>query len=281
MNAIPLRHRALRHPSLVFGAVVVSLVAVVAILAPWIAPYDPYAQDISRRLIPPVWDGEGSWAHVLGTDAFGRDYLSRIIYGSRVSLTIGFCAAAVAALIGTSIGLLAGYFGGKTDAVLSYIVNTQIALPSMIVMLALISAFGGSFATLVLVMGILGWPPFALVIRSLAQRLRGMDFVCAARAVGASHARILASEILPNVSGQVTVLLTLEAAQAVFAEAALSFLGLGLPPPSPSWGLMIAEGRNFMLFEPYVFYIPGVAVFLLILAINMLGDGIVDVTAAK
>ena len=278
---VVMRRRALTHPGFLFGATVLVLAIVVAVFAPLLTSYDPYAQDLPHRLVPPVWNAKGNWAHLFGTDGFGRDYLARLMYGARISLTVGFGAATIAGLIGTSLGLIGGYFGGKVDAAVMYLVNVKLALPGILVALSLISVFGGSVAVVVTVLGVLFWDRFVVVTRSVTQQVRVNDYVTAAEAVGASRTRIIIGEILPNVMNHIIVIASLEMAVAILVEAALSFLGLGIRPPTPSWGLMVAEGRNFMFVQPYLVAIPGIAIFVLVIAINMLGDGIRDITAPE
>jgi peptide/nickel transport system permease protein len=276
-----MRQRALTHPGFLFGATVMLLTILVAVFAPLLTSYDPFSQELTQRLIPPVWSAKGSWAHLLGTDGLGRDYLTRLMYGARISLIVGFGAAAIAGLIGGSLGLIGGYFGGRIDAVVMYLVNVKLAMPGVLVALSLISVFGGSVPVVVSILGFLFWDRFAVVTRSVTQQIRVNDYVTAAEAVGASRTRIILGEILPNVMNHIIVIASLEMASAILVEAALSFLGLGIRPPTPSWGLMISEGRNFMFFQPYLVAIPGVAIFILVIAINMLGDGIRDITAPE
>ena len=269
------------HTSFAIGAGVMLVIFAVAVLAPWLAPHDPFAQDLGRRLIPPVWHDGGSWTHVLGTDQLGRDYLSRLIYGSRISLLIGATAAATSGVIGTTLGVLAGYFGGRVDLVVSFIITTRLALPVILVALAVAAFIGSSMQIVIVVLGLLLWDRFAVVTRSTTMQVRALDYIAAARAIGASTARIIAAEILPNIANALVVVATLEMAQAILLEATLSFLGLGVPPPAPSWGLMVAEGKEYMFFSPWVITIPGVALFTLVLAINLLGDGLRDLTAPE
>jgi peptide/nickel transport system permease protein len=275
------RRRALGHVGFLAGAAVIALVVLVAVFAPLIAPFDPYQQDLARRLIPPVWGEGGGWTHPFGTDALGRDILSRLIHGTRISLAVGFFPAAIAAIVGTTLGIAGGYFGGRVDAFVMYLVNVKLALPPLLIALSLVSVVGGSLPALILILGFLFWDRVAIVTRTATQQLRAREFVAAAQAVGASRARILFGELLPNVMDQIIVILTLEMALAILIEAALSFLGLGIRPPTPSWGLMIAEGRSFIFFKPYLIMLPGAAIFLLVLAINMVGDGIRDITAPQ
>jgi peptide/nickel transport system permease protein len=276
-----MRRRALRHVGLLVGSSWVLFVVVVAIFAPLIAPYDPYAQDLSNRLVEPIWTAAGTWEHPFGTDALGRDYLSRIVYGARISLAVGIGAALISGLIGATLGMIGGYFGGKVDSFVMYLVNVKLALPGILVALSLVAVFGGSIVAIVFILGFLFWDRFAVVTRSATQQVRSAEFVLAAEACGASKLRILASEILPNILNSIIVVATLEMAIAILVEAALSFLGLGTQPPTPSWGLMVSEGRSFMFFKPYLIEIPGAAIFLLVIAINMMGDGVRDVTAPE
>jgi peptide/nickel transport system permease protein len=223
----------------------------------------------------------GSWAHPLGTDPLGRDYLSRVIYGARVSLMIGLLTALLSGLIGAALGITAGYFGGRVDALICYVLAVRLSMPVVLVALAVVSVIGGSLSVVIAVLGLLLWDRYAVVLRSATQQVRSLDFVVAAQAVGASTARIILTEVLPNVMSNLIVVATFEVAHAILLEAALSFLGLGVQPPLPSWGLMIAEGRQYLLFEPWVIVIPGIALSVLVLSVNMLGDGIRDLAAPE
>jgi peptide/nickel transport system permease protein len=276
-----LRRRVLGHTGLLLGAGVLAAVVFMALAAPLLAPYDPYDQDLARRLIPPIWHGEGTWAHPLGTDMLGRDYLSRVIYGSRISLLIGFAVMLISGLIGTALGVAAGYFGGKVDLVVTYLITVRLALPVILVALAVVALVGSSLWLVILVLGLLKWDRFAVVMRSTTMQVRELDYVVAARATGASTARIVLGELLPNVADALVVVATLEMASAILLEAALSFLGLGVQPPLPSWGLMISEAKSYMFFSAWLITIPGAALLALVLAINLLGDGIRDVTAPE
>ncbi|WP_333827647.1 ABC transporter permease [Pararhodobacter sp.] len=269
--------RARNHRGLMIGGLIVLAALLVALSAPLIAPYDPFAQDLSRRLLPPVWHERGSWAHVFGTDALGRDYLSRLIHGARVSLLIGVCAALGSGLIGTTLGLIAGYYGGWVDNVVTFFVSVRLALPVVLVALAIVSVFGGSLWIVVAVLSLLLWDRFAVVVRSATQQLRAQEFVTAARAMGASTPRILIVELLPNLIGPLVVIASLEIAHAILLESALSFLGLGVQPPTPSWGLMVSEGRGMVFFDPRLIALPGAAIAILVLGINLIGDGLRDV----
>ena len=269
----------LKNRSLAIGLLIITSLCMVALLAPWLAPHDPYLQNTANRMVPPVWHDNGSWTHPLGTDRLGRDYLSRLIFGTRISLFIGIVVALISGLIGTTLGVLAGYFGGRVDAVVSYLLTTRLAMPVVLVALAMASLIGGSMLTVTLLLGLLLWDRFAVVARSATLQLRDAEYVQAARALGCPLPYILLREVLPNIAGALIVVATLEVANAILLEATLSFLGMGVQPPSPSWGLMIAEGKAYMFFQPWVITIPGSALFILVLAINLLGDGLRDLSA--
>lgn len=275
-----LRRRARGHLGLLFGLGIVLFLVLVAVFAPLLAPHDPYSQSLMNRMVPPVFLG-GTWEHPLGTDHLGRDYLSRLIYGARVSLLIGTVAAVISGLIGTAMGVAAGYFGGKVDMVVTFLINVRLAMPVVLVALAVVAILGGSLTVVIAVLGLLLWDRFAVVMRSATLQVRRRDYIAAAQAIGASTPRILLTEIMPNIFNHLIVVVTLEMAHAILLEAALSFLGLGVQPPTPSWGLMVSEGKNMMLFEPWLVLIPGAVLFLLVLAINLMGDGLRDVTAPE
>ena len=276
-----LAKKAKGHQGMIIGSLIVFFVIVIALLAPLLAPHDPYQQDLMKRLMPPVWDGRGSWEHIFGTDHLGRDYLSRLIYGARISLLIGIGAALISGLIGTIMGVLAGYFGGRVDMVVTFMITVRLSMPVVLVALAVVAIVGGSLQVVITVLGLLLWDRFAVVMRSSTLQIRSMDYVAAAQAVGCSVSRILMTEVMPNVVNNLIVITTIEIAHAIILEAALSFLGLGVQPPLPSWGLMVSEGKDMMLFESWLITIPGVALFLLVLAINLMGDGVRDITAPE
>ena len=274
-------NQILGHQGVLIGVTIVAAVILIALSAPLIAPHDPYHQDLMNRLVPPVWDARGSWEHIFGTDHLGRDYLSRLIYGARISLLIGIGAALISGVIGTFLGVAAGYFGGRVDMVVTFLITVRLSMPVVLVALAVVAIVGGSLQVVITVLGLLLWDRFAVVMRSSTLQIRSMDYVAAAEAVGCSTTRVLMTEIMPNVVNNLIVIATLEIAHAIILEAALSFLGLGVQPPLPSWGLMVSEGKDMMLFEPWLITIPGVALFLLVLAINLLGDGARDITAPE
>lgn len=276
-----LRRRILRHPGLLIGVTLLLAIVFMALAAPLIAPHDPYSQDLVNRLKPPIWFEAGTWAHPLGTDNLGRDYLSRVIYGARISLLIGASVVLISGFIGTVLGMTAGYFGGNFDLFANYLITTRLALPVVLVALAVVASVGGSLVVVILVLGLLKWDRFAVVMRSTTQQVRSMDYVTAARAAGAGNLHLLAREILPNVMPQLIVIATVESASAILLEAALSFLGLGVQPPLPSWGLMISEAKNQMFFSFWLIAIPALMLAALVLAINLLGDGLRDVLAPE
>lgn len=275
------RRRALANPSFMTGLAVLAVIAGLALMAPLLGLHDPYAQDLTQRLIPPIWQAKGAWDHVLGTDKLGRDYLSRLVWGGRISLLLGISTVMISGVIGTGLGVAAGFFGGWVDALVSYVVTTRLALPVVLVALAGAALVGGSLSMVILVLGLLLWDRFAVVARTATMQVVRADYIAAAQAIGCSTPRIVFSEILPNILNPLIVVATLEMAHAILLEAALSFLGLGVQPPLPSWGLMISEGKQYMFFSPWVITIPGVALVILVLAINLMGDGLRDVTAPE
>ena len=260
------------------GGTLLAVIILIALLAPLLAPHDPIAQDLSRRLLPPFWHDRSVPEHLLGTDHLGRDYLSRMIYGARVSLGVGLGVILVSGTIGITLGLIAGYFGGWIDMVISFAITTRLSLPIVLVALAAVALGGASLTTLITVLGLLLWDRFAVVTRAAAQSLRHQEFILGLQAIGASRTRILFLEILPNMRATILVVVSLEVANVILLEAALSFLGLGVRPPTPSWGLMISEGRDNILFDPWLIALPGSALCLLVLAVNLFGDGMRDIT---
>ncbi|EAP83434.1 ABC transporter permease [Sulfitobacter sp. EE-36] len=260
------------------GGTLLAGIILIALLAPLLAPHDPIAQDLSRRLLPPFWHDRAVPEHLLGTDHLGRDYLSRMIYGARVSLGVGLGVILVSGAIGITLGLIAGYFGGWIDMVISFAITTRLSLPIVLVALAAVALGGASLTTLITVLGLLLWDRFAVVTRAAAQSLRHQEFIMGLRSIGASRMRILFLEILPNMRATILVVVSLEVANVILLEAALSFLGLGVRPPTPSWGLMISEGRDNILFDPWLIALPGSALCLLVLAVNLFGDGMRDIT---
>lgn len=269
-----LRQRVWQNKALIFGGGLLLAILFIALFAPWLSQHDPYSQDLTYRTVPPVWYEKGTWLHPLGTDQMGRDYLARLFYGARISLLIGVSVALISGLIGTTMGMLAGYFGGKTDMLVSFLVTTRLSMPVILVALATVAIVGGSLWVVILVLGLLKWDRYAVVMRSATQQVRALEYVAAAQSAGASTLRIILTEVLPNVLPHLIVIATLEAASAILLEASLSFLGLGVQPPLPSWGLMISEAKAYMFFSFWLIAIPGIALALLIFAINLAGDGL-------
>lgn len=275
-----LARRAAGNASVATSGAFLIAITIIAIAAPLIAPYDPYAHDLSRRLLPPIFFEGHDAAHLLGTDPFGRDYLSRLIYGAQISLVIGASVMLISGLIGTTLGLLAGYYGGRIDQVIMFVVNTRLALPIFLVAMSVVVVFGTSIIGTILTISLFLWDRFAVVVRSATQQAVSRDYVMAARSIGCSNGYILLGEILPNLVNAVIVIGTIEMAYAILIEAALSFLGFGIQEPTPSWGLMLAQARQYLFFESWLLYIPGAALFFLVLAINLFGDGLRDLLAA-
>ena len=273
--------RGWRNVSTWIGAVIVGIAAICAIFAPLLVPHDPFAQDLGKRLLVPFWMAGNNPDYILGTDQLGRDYLSRLIYGARISMTIGIFTVITSGVIGIALGVVGGYFGGRVDDAVLFAITTRLSIPVVLVALAVVGLLGSSLTLLVLTLGLLLWDRFAVVARATTMQVRNLDFVAAAWCAGCSRFRILSGEVLPNIASHLVVVATLEVALAILLEAALSFLGLGVPPPLPSWGLMIAEAKEYMYFSPWVVVIPGVALFVLVLGINLLGDGLRDLFGAR
>ncbi|MCC6175879.1 MAG: ABC transporter permease [Chloroflexi bacterium] len=260
-----------------FAAVLLTLIVGTAIFAPIISPQDPYAQALERRLAPPVWMANGSWDRPLGADDLGRDILSRVLHGSRISLFIGFTAAIIGAVVGTSLGLLSGY----TDSLLSdgimLLADAQLALPFLVLAIGLIAVIGPSLGVLIVLAGVSGWTAYARVIRGMVLTLREQEFVLAARTLGASAPRLLLRHIGPNLISTVVVLASLQLASVILLESTLSFLGLGIQPPEASWGSMLGLGREYLNTAWWISVFPGLALMLTILAVSLGGDWLRDV----
>lgn len=282
-----LMHKMFLHKGLMIGVVIVAITVLSAFFAPLLAPHDPYSQDVIQRRIPPIWHSwfsdnhKAGWSHPLGTDRLGRDYLSRLIYGTRISLLVALSTAIVSGLIGSTLGILAGYYGGRVDMIINFIITTRLSMPVILFALAAASFYGSSLKLIIIVLGLLLWDRFAVVMRAATMQERNAEYVTAAKAAGCSSFRVIAGEILPNVLNPLFVVATLEMATAILYEAALSFLGLGVQSPLASWGLMLSEGKEDMFFDPWLITIPGLALFQLVLAINLIGDGLRDVTAPE
>jgi peptide/nickel transport system permease protein len=255
---------------------IISIMACMALFAPLLAPYSPIDQALRDRLIPPFWLDGGSVSHILGTDAFGRDVLSRLIYGARVSLLVASLALTAGGGVGLAIGIVAGYIGGTLDNLLMRLVDAAFTFPAILFALLLAVTMGQGIGTLVIAISLLLWASFARVIRGEVLTLRQRDFVALARVRGCSSLRIMLTHILPNVLNTFMVLVTLNIGVVIIAEASISFLGDGIPPPTPTWGLMISEGRGRIADAWWVSIIPGFAITLLVLSVNQFGDWLRD-----
>lgn len=253
------------------GALILGLVVLVALLAPWLAPHDPADVDLIQRLKGPLTPG-----HVFGTDSLGQDVLSRVIYGARVSTLVGFCAVAISGLIGVSLGLLSGYYGRWLDSLIMRVGDIQLAFPTIILYVAVMAVLGPGLLNLIAVMGFVGWVPYGRVQRGMVFSVRQQEYVEASRAIGAPDWIILVRHILPNTLGPIMVVASFGVAQAIITEASLSFLGLGVPPSVPSWGSMLADGRNYLQAGWWIATFPGVAITIAVLAVNLLGDWLRD-----
>ena len=258
------------------AAVILLLIVATAALAPWVAPHDPLAVDIRHRLVPPQWMEGGTPEHLLGTDQVGRDLLARMIYGGRVSLVVGVGAVLISATIGVLLGLAAGYFGRRTDWTIMTGINVMLTFPFVLLALAVIAVLGPSLTNMILVLGVAGWPIYARVIRAETMAIAERDFILAGRALGMSHMRIVFRQIAPNLVSVIVVIATLQVAQVIILESFLSFLGLGIQPPTPAWGNMLGEGRVYMLNSWWIATFPGLAIFITTLVINLIGNAIRD-----
>jgi peptide/nickel transport system permease protein len=267
--------QAKRYP-LVPLAMLTLLLVIPAALAPLVAPYDPLKGSLANRLRPPVWQQGGSIDYPLGTDKLGRDILSRIIYGARVSLAVSLAAIVVGGVLGTALGLTSGYFGGRVDAVIMRLVDISLSFPTILVALVLVAAVGPSFGTVIIVVVVFLWARYARLVRGETLAIKERDFIARARVAGASHMRIMGRYIFPNVVNSLVVLATLQVGYVILLESTLSFLGAGLPRPTPAWGLMIADGRELIVTAWWVSMFPGLAIMLTVLALNLLGDWLRD-----
>jgi peptide/nickel transport system permease protein len=265
-----------RHWTGWLGAGIVAVMAAGAAFAPYLAPHDPYSQDIAARLRPPAWAPLGTPDHPLGTDHVGRDYLSRIVYGARISLAVGVLAVACSGLVGVAIGLLSGFYGGPLDRALTFLTNLTLTFPFMLLAIAMIALMGSGFVNMILVLGVTGWPIYARVVRAEVLSLREREFVVAETALGCGNGRILTAHILPNLANLVVVLASVEVARMIVVESFLSYLGLGVPPPAPSWGGMLSEGQLYVLTKWWLATFPGLAILVTVLGVNLIGDALRD-----
>ena len=273
------RARGRRVPVVSIG--IIAVFVLIALLAPLLSPGDPYEQSLRLRFRPPVWEERGSWAHPLGTDRLGRDMLTRIIWGSRVSLAVGALAVLLAGAVGATIGLVAGYYGGRVDAALMRVTDATLSFPVILLALILAVTVGPSFTNVVIAIAVILWARYARVIRGQVLTLMTLDFIAQARIAGAGAWRIITRHLLPNPLNTLVVLVTLQVGYVIIVEASLSFLGAGIPPPTPAWGSMIAEGRDVVTSAWWVSFLPGLAILLVVLAFNLLGDWLRDTLDPK
>jgi peptide/nickel transport system permease protein len=267
----------LRSKTGTLGLLIVLSMFIISIFAPFIAPHDPAQMNPSVMLKPPVWMEGGEPGYILGTDNLGRDLLSRIMYGSQISLLVGICAVVVAGIIGIVVGIAAGYYGGLLDNVLMRIVDSFLAIPNILFILVVIGVFGPSILTLILVIGATNWVTYARVIRGEVLSIKEREFVKASYSIGTRHIKIMYQHILPNVFSSFIVISTLSVATTIILEASLSFLGLGIQPPTVSWGGMLSAGRNYLATSWWVATFPGIAITITVLGIIFLGDWLRDV----
>ena len=260
----------LTRPPVMFGLVILAILVLAAIFANWFAPYEPNQQYMDEALQQP------SAQHFLGTDQFGRDTFSRLIFGSRIALIVGFACVLIAALIGVTLGLLAGYFGGLTSMLTMRFIDTMMAFPLILLALIIAGVLGGGLKNVIIALSIATIPPYARVVNGQALSVKESDFITAERAMGASNPRIIIRHILPNVLPAIIVLITLELGQLILAEAGLSFLGIGIETPTAAWGSMVYDGYRYLITNPILSLAPGVAIILVVFAFNMVGDGLTD-----
>ena len=265
-----------RHRAAMSGMIVLAAVLAAAMLAPVLAPADPLRNDLLERLTPPMWSAGGSAVHPLGTDTLGRDVLSRLLYGARVSLLIGLATVLVSGVVGVALGVLGGFYGGWLDDVFMRAGDVQLAFPVLLLGVALLSVLGPGLGNLILVLALSSWITYARIVRGETLSLKHREFVEAARALGALDGRLIWRHVLPNVWAPIAVVATFSVARTIIAEASLSFLGLGVPAPAPSWGAMLDEGRNYITTGWWLALFPGTAILLVVLVINLVGDWLRD-----
>lgn len=267
--------RLLKNFAFTAGLLLTVTLIVIALAAPLIAPFDPDQQDTYHRFDPPSKD------HLLGLDDLGRDVFSRIVWGARVSLRVGFSVVLIASLIGVTLGAIAGYFGGAADVIIMRLCDILLAFPGILLAIALVAVLGPSLNNVVLALSTIGWVGYARLVRGQVLKVREMEFVTAAKALGARSPRVIVRHVLPNVMNPVIVMATLGLAGAILSEAALSFLGLGVQPPTPSWGAMLTAGRRYLGLANHLAIYPGIAIMLAVMGLNFLGDGLIDALDPK
>lgn len=263
------------------GFVLLMAMVLASVFAGQFSPYDPAKQNLIDKLVPPAWCEEGSLAHLLGTDSLGRDILTRCLYGARISLVVGICSVLVAGIIGTVLGLLSGYYGGWVDSVIMRIADAFHAIPRILLAMVVLFVMGPSVFTLIMVIGITNWVTYARMIRSEVLTIKEKEYIKASRTIGASDPEIIVRHVLPNVAAQFIVVSTISVASSIIIEATMSFLGLGIQPPTVSWGVMLADGRNYLATNWWVCTFPGIAITLTVMGIMFLGNWLRDVLDPK
>jgi peptide/nickel transport system permease protein len=265
-----------RRPALLVSAGICTLLILIAVIAPWLAPYDPLTGDLLDRLMPPVWQEGGSIQYLLGTDVLGRDILSRLLYGTRISLSVCLISIAIAAIIGSTLGIVAGYLGGWVESLIMRLVDIAVSIPAILLALLFGVLFGPSFSNIIIIIGFLLWSQFARMARGETLKVKKSDYIDLARTAGCSSAYIMFKHVLPNVAASLVILATLQVGTVIIIESSLSFLGVGVPPPTPAWGSMIAEGRSYVISAWWIAMFPGLAIMFTVIAANVLGDELTD-----
>ena len=281
MQNQPPKKTRVRQKIPAFAVTIVALYFLTVLLGPLMVPHDPFKSDLGKSLVPPAWQAGGSAQYLLGTDSMGRDILSRLIYGARTSMVVSVLALGICAPIGVLFGLASGYFGGKADTLIMRFTDLWMSMPAIIMAILIVGLLGPSKQTVIIVVGITGWIHYARIIRGEVLALREREFVQLARVAGCSSGRIIFSHIFPNVVNTLIILLTLDFGRVIIITATLSFLGLGIQPPSAAWGLMLAEGRQYITYAWWMSAFPGMAILFAVLGMNMTGDWLRDILDPK
>jgi peptide/nickel transport system permease protein len=265
-----------RSPAVIAAVAIIGILIVVALFAPYLAPYSPRTGELESRLMPPFWQEDGSTDHILGTDHIGRDVLSRLLYGARTSLLVCVLAILVAGGIGSLLGIVSGYLGGWADTIIMRITDLAFSLPMILLALMFAILFGPSFTNIIIILSLVLWAQYARMARGETLKMKNYDYVALAKIAGCSKARIMLTHVLPNVSSSIIVLATLQVGTVIILESSLSFLGVGLPATTPSWGIMVAQGRSYIVSAWWLCVIPGLAILFTVLSFNLLGDALND-----
>ena len=270
-----------KNRSAILGFFIVAILVIFAIFAPFIATHMPIEQELSNRLLPPMWEEGGIATHILGTDDFGRDLFSRIVYGARISIMIGAISVSISLAFGLIMGVFAGYFGGKTDIIIMRIVDIMLSIPAILLAIVIVAILGPSLVNAMIAIGIVGVPTYARIVRASVMSEKNKEYVIASRVNGSNDVRLMFKVILPNCTTPIIVQATMGFASAVLEAAGLSFLGLGAQPPTPEWGAMLADSLQYITTAPWMIFYPGLAIFLTVLGFNLIGDGLMDVLDPK